>query len=1311
MIMTDPLRHEGRLHAAVRAANVGLWEWDVNTTHVTYSPEWKRQLGYVDTEIGEEFSEWEERVHPDDLPRVKRKLAEYFADPGPHYEAEFRMRHKDGSWRWILAQAALMRDAEGRPLRFVGSHIDITDHKRTELELARVNRALRMLSASNHALVRLDNEEALLREVCRIVVEIGGYRMAWVGLAEPDARKTLRPVAQAGFEPGFLESTELTWGEAPHGHDPAAVAIRTHELCVARARAGDPAFAVWRDSVVQRGYRSAIALPLVAETKIVGALSIYSEDDAAFAEEEAKTLAELAGNVAFGVGAMRVRAERDRGRERFRVLTESSLTGIYLIQDGRFRYVNPAMAKIFGYSIEELAGKLGPLDLTDPQDRPVVVENMRRRLDGDASDIRYEFRGLRKDGSLIHVEVHGRRIDYGGQVGVIGTLIDVTARNEAVAKLHESEARFRTFVDHATDAVFLHDDRGTILDVNQQACESLGYTRAELIGLTPAQIDAESRSAEHERLRARLAAGESVAFDSHHRRKDGTVFPVEVRIRPFWEGGRRFGIALARDITDRKRAQEALTLFRSLIDRANDVIEVIDPETGRFVDVNEKAFTAHGYTREEYLSLTVADVDPRVKLQSWQASMAELKRTGNRVLESVHQRKDGSVFPVEVNVTYVRLDRDYVLAVVRDISERKQAETALQESREHLAALIQSVDGIVWEADATTFQFTFVSPQAVQILGYPIEQWLNEPNFWTEHLHPADRDRAVDTCVRATKECRDHGFQYRMIAADGREVWLHDGVTVVAEGDRPVKLRGIMVDITTSKRAEEALRESEQRFRQVTESIDEVFWLTDVEKQKMIYISPAYEKVWGQTCENLYARPQSWMEAVHVEDRERVRRAALTMQAEGAYDLEYRIVRPDRSVRWIHDRAFPIKDADGRVRRIAGVAEDFTSRHQLEQRYHHAQKMEAIGRLAGGIAHDFNNLLTVVQMQTSILLEEHRMDAHTEQGVRQIMDAATRAANLTRQLLTFSRQQVKQARAIDVGEIVTGTTKLLWRVLGEDISLETRFASGLPLVRADPGMIEQVLMNLVINARDAMPEGGRLVLALDVATLDADAKATHVMGQSGRFVRLSVTDTGVGIAPENLPRIFEPFFTTKEVGKGTGLGLATAFGIVQQHHGWIEVESKLGGGTTFHVFLPALDGTGEAMHVKPAPRPGGGIETVLLVEDEPAVRAATAVALRRGGYRVLEAGNATEALRSWDDSRGNVNLVVTDIIMPGGMSGMKLAAELTSRRAGLKIIYTSGYSGESIGRELKLDPGRNFLPKPYPVSELLAIVRQRLDEP
>jgi CheY-like chemotaxis protein len=332
--------------------------------------------------------------------------------------------------------------------------------------------------------------------------------------------------------------------------------------------------------------------------------------------------------------------------------------------------------------------------------------------------------------------------------------------------------------------------------------------------------------------------------------------------------------------------------------------------------------------------------------------------------------------------------------------------------------------------------------------------------------------------------------------------------------------------------------------------------------------------------------------------------------------------------------------------------------------------------------------------------------------LQQILAVSERAANLTRQLLTFSRRSVREPRDIDLGEVTGSMAKLLRRVLGEDLALDTRIASSLPLVNADPGMMEQVLMNLAVNARDAMPKGGRLLISLDAVEIGQDDLGRSPRAVPGRFVRLLVQDNGSGIASEDLPRIFEPFFTTKDAGKGTGLGLATVFGIIEQHHGWIDVSSEIGRGTTFEIYVPALARTATAPRSERAslnfPR---GTESILLVEDDAAVRKLARASLEHCGYRVHEADSPGTALDLWDRLPESVDLLFTDLVMPGGMTGRELAERLVERQPGLKVIYSSGYSYDAVRPELRLTPGFNFLQKPYHLAEMAATVRRCLDAP
>jgi signal transduction histidine kinase/ActR/RegA family two-component response regulator len=392
-------------------------------------------------------------------------------------------------------------------------------------------------------------------------------------------------------------------------------------------------------------------------------------------------------------------------------------------------------------------------------------------------------------------------------------------------------------------------------------------------------------------------------------------------------------------------------------------------------------------------------------------------------------------------------------------------------------------------------------------------------------------------------------------------------------------------------------------------------------------------------------------------------------------------------------------------------ANEITERIALEAQVRHSVKMEAVGQLAAGVAHDFNNILTIIQGHSDLLLQAPDLTAPTEKSLRQIWSAADRAGKLIQQLLMFSRKQVMQPRYLDLNEIISNVSPMLTRMLGESVVFEFSPVPNLPAIYADVGMIEQVLVNLSINARDAMPGGGSLTISAAPRVLEPVACVVNPEARPGHFVCLSITDTGGGMDNATLSHLFEPFFTTKEIGKGTGLGLATVYGIVKQHQGWIIVESKVGHGSTFTIFMPCVGKPAEvtAPHSQtPLPAPAGH-ETLLIVEDEPSLRELVVRILEICGYKIYEAKSGLEALGVWEKHKDEIDLLLTDMVMPEGVSGRQLAERLQAEDPKLKVIYTSGYSPGMAGKDIALLEGFNFLAKPYPPSRLAQVVRECLD--
>ena len=518
----------------------------------------------------------------------------------------------------------------------------------------------------------------------------------------------------------------------------------------------------------------------------------------------------------------------------------------------------------------------------------------------------------------------------------------------------------------------------------------------------------------------------------------------------------------------------------------------------------------------------------------------------------------------------------------------------------------------------------------------------------------------------------------------------------MSSGDSAIKALQTRVAELTA--ALEQIRAREERWRTIVSTDPECVKTVSPDGYLMEMNPAGLAMLSASTLEQVQARPL--LEWIAPEHREAFRQLHQKVMAGQNADLEFEVIGLTGERRWLRTTATPLRDCHGVITAVLGISRDITGQRELEAQLRHSQKMEAIGQLAGGIAHDFNNILTVIQGFALTLLDEDMDLPQQRQATQYIVEAAERAAGLTHQLLAFGRRQVMQAQEVELNDLVTSLAKMVRRVLGEDIDLQLRLSPRPVAIHADPGLIDQVLMNLVINARDAMPSGGML----RVETLSRS-------WPSGEQAVIRVIDTGVGIPADQLPRIFDPFFTTKEAGKGSGLGLATAFGIVAQHGGRIDVASTVGEGTTFEVIVPAIQ---PQLAVKPPsraglPKPRGGSETILVVEDEPAVRVLTRSILERAGYRVIEAASGVEGLRTFKNCGVKIDLALTDVVMPDGMSGLELARKLQTLQPDLRVVLMSGYSTDFAGRELALQDHQSFLQKPATPKEMLEAVRRSLD--
>ena len=969
-----------------------------------------------------------------------------------------------------------------------------------------------------------------------------------------------------------------------------------------------------------------------------------------------------------------------------------------------FLEVNDAAVQRYGYTRSEFVA----MRITDIRPANEVAPLLDRLAVGRRNLMRSAgWRHCLKSGETIDVEITSHTLLFAGRAAVVVTAQDITLRTRAEAALAERAALTALTADIGAALNRLVDLRAALPSCAEAIGAYPGIAMVEISLIEPA-TGALGTVATVGEIEDSAAAPLTVASwplaVGDHAIGQLTLFSRGPLSDAAAAGLASIAAMVASGVT-RRQAEDARRLLAEIVGSSDEAIYGTTVD-GIVVSWNAGAERLFGYTSDAIVGRSIRLLYPADREGELQELMTHVKR-GERVvhLETIRRRQDGSMVPISLTLSPMRDATGATTgtsAIARDMTERHRAEERLR----LLARALESTNEMVSVTDADN-RFTFVNAAFLRAYGYTAEEVIGQTLALLRS--PQTPDLVVEAIDR---ESRLDGWAGTLLnrRRDGSEFFISLNTSAVRDDHgQIVGLLGVARDITERLRAERALQNAEERMRFALEASHVGVWEGNL---------TTGEGFWSTTCEGMHGVApgtfgrtfRDFIACVHPDDRADVRqqvRQAIERRAPA--ETEYRTVWPDGTIRRINFIAHFTFDDAGVPVRAAGVAIDVTERRSLEEQLRQSQKMDAVGQLAGGIAHDFNNLLTVIQGCAEFLSDALPEPDERRADVEQIHDAAQRAAALTRQLLAFSRKQILSVRVVHVGDIVGDVAPMLRRLLGETIDLQTAVGNR-GLVKTDPGQLQQVIVNLAVNARDAMPDGGRLVLETSDVLLDEAFERRHPSVHCGPHVMLTVTDTGHGMDSATQKRIFEPFFTTKPLGQGTGLGLATVYGIVKQSGGTIWVESQPGLGTTFKVYFPRTDAVEESAEtpaVTAAPR---GTESVLLIEDEEPVRELVRRVLTRQGYTVHAVGGPAAALDYAQTQHGPIDLIFSDVILPT-MNGRILATQIRETHPESRVLLMSGYTGEVIALDGVLSPGTGFLPKPFTADALIRKVRDVLDAP
>ncbi|MFA6469324.1 MAG: PAS domain S-box protein [Bacteroidota bacterium] len=1361
----------------------------------------------------------------------------------------------------------------------------VTEGKCTEESLQRLNRELRAISNCNQTLLRATEEQSLLKNICQIICNEAGYRMAWVGYVENDETRTIRPVAWAGAEDGYLSVTNISWSETVDVGCTAGIAIRTGKSASIQDFAAQPASAVWRNEAVQRGYRSCVSLPLKDENEnSFGVLTIYSSDADVFTNKEIRLLEELSGDLAFGITVLRSRIIRKQSEQELQktnsflsALIESVPAAVIgLDLEGKVHSVwNPAAERMLGWKAEEVMGHFLPtVSLDKKEEFRQFRESIRQGKVLNGVDVQRQ----KKDGSLIDYSIFASPLlDEKGQVfGNVAVMVDITERKRADKILRQAHQKYESLVNSVDGVVWEADAQTFVFTfVSNQVERFLGYPKERW--LTEPTFWKDHIHPADQELAVNFCCNatqekRSHEFDYRMIAADGRVVWVHDIVTVIVENDRPISLrGIMVDITARKQTEQALAAKEL---KLRNLAESSPGLMGTFY-LRPDGSVCMPYTSPQIQNLfglrsedVVDDATPLLK----RTHPDDAKRVGDAIAESARTMTPWHceyrvLHPTRGELwlegsSYPKLHPQGGIlwyGFVHDITVRKQAEDALRQSEERFRRLTENARDVIYRMTLPDGKYEYVSPAAYSMLGHYPEEYYADTQLFKQAIHPRWRKYFETEFENLLKGEVSPTYEYQFIHPTGKVLWLNQRNILIRDAaEKPIALEGIVTDITERKRMEEVLRESEWRYREIFDHVLDALYLLEVTEDgrfRTIEVNPALERSTGiprsvsvgKTQEEIvpaevaavvnakYRRcidigqpieeeleltlpagkrhyhstlipardehgriyrivgisrditERKQTEAKLKESEERYRLIAEnTADTISVYNLDLTLIyispsvfklrgfsvqeamkqslsdvlTPDSlqkvksvfaeqmeqelgghtdstrtvlleleeyckdcSTIWIELSAAFLRDNNQKPVGVLTVTRDITKRkqaeaelkqteekrRQLEMELIQAQKLESLGTLASGVAHDFNNILGIILGYSTMLESQFIGSGETSEKLCRVKQAAVRGASLVKQLLTFARKGESIFQSISINTIIEELSKMLYETFPKTIPVTIDLKTEIPMIVADASQIHQVLLNLCVNARDAMPNGGTLAIA--TSTVEHNMLVQEFPQAAARqYILVEVSDDGVGMNEETKRRIFEPFYTTKGPGQGTGLGLALVYSIVTSHQGMIAVDSAPGEGTTFRIYIPVEEnvvGTPSTVEGEWKKIPGG-TETVLIIEDEIPLAELVKHILMEKGYSVLTAYDGEIGVLMYTQHCNDIAVVLSDFGLPK-FSGDEVFRRIRMINPNAKVIIFSGFIEPDTKAKLREAGVAQIFQKPYHLSSVLRIVREVID--